>query len=191
MHASSGMRRIMALAYFLVWAWDEHQKAAKQLQTEPTNQVTFLIDEIESHLHPIWQRSIVPAVLSVMNKLASSANVQLVAATHSPLIMASVETIFDHEKDAWYDLDYSPDQHDVILTKRLYLRHGDVSNWLTSEAFDLGSARSLDAEKVLKEAMLVLRSEEVTSEAAKELDTKLRSVLGDTDPFWIRWQYVG
>src|SRR5690606_20271372 len=25
LHASSGMRRIVALAYFLVWSWEEHQ----------------------------------------------------------------------------------------------------------------------------------------------------------------------
>lgn len=30
-HLSSGMRRIIAQAYFLVWAWDEHQKAAEHL----------------------------------------------------------------------------------------------------------------------------------------------------------------
>jgi len=26
---------------------------------------------------------------------------------------------------------------------------------------------------------------------AKALDAKLRGLLGDTDPFWIRWRYVG
>ena len=68
-HASSGMRRIMALAYFLVWAWEEHKQAAKQLGEPATRQITFLVDEIESHLHPSWQRRIVPTLLSVMAKL--------------------------------------------------------------------------------------------------------------------------
>ena len=80
-HASAGMRRIMALAYCLVWAWEEHKHAASQLGEEPAGQVTFLIDEIESHLHPAWQRSVVPAVLLAMQELNPEAEVQLVAAT--------------------------------------------------------------------------------------------------------------
>src|SRR5690606_9866020 len=37
-HASSGMRRIIALAYFLVWAWEEHNKAARMRGNAATNQ---------------------------------------------------------------------------------------------------------------------------------------------------------
>ena len=99
LHASSGMRRIIALAYFLVWSWEEHQKAAKLLGETTINQVIFLIDEVESHLHPQWQRKIVPALLAVMNKLIKKADVQVITATHSPLIMASVEPLFDAQKD--------------------------------------------------------------------------------------------
>lgn len=115
-HASSGMRRIIALAYFLVWAWEEHKKAAKQLGEPETNQIIFLVDEIESHLHPSWQRSIVPGVLSVMERLTSHAEVQLLAVTHSPLIMASVEPTFDREQDAWFHLDLV--NGNVVLTKK-------------------------------------------------------------------------
>lgn len=63
LNASSGMRRIISLAYFLVWAWEEHQKATLQLDEETTHQIVFLVDEIESHLHPKWQRRIIPALL--------------------------------------------------------------------------------------------------------------------------------
>ena len=38
-----------------------------------------LIDEIDLHLHPRWQRIIVPALLEAFPKL------QFVATTHSPL----------------------------------------------------------------------------------------------------------
>ena len=97
----AGMRRVIALAYCLVWAWEEHKRAAGQLGDEPSGQIIFLIDEIESHLHPKWQRSVVPAVLSAMRELNPEAEVQLVAATHSPLIMASIEPEFDNVTDAW------------------------------------------------------------------------------------------
>ena len=125
LHASSGMRRIIALGYFLVWAWEEHQKAARLLGEERTNQVIFLVDEIESHLHPSWQRRIVPSLIKVMESLATPATIQVLTATHSPLIMASVEQLFDRTQDAWFDLDYEGEagkQH-VVMTQREFVLH--------------------------------------------------------------------
>ena len=44
--------------------------------------------------------SIVPALLNVMEALTSNqVPVQLIAATHSPLVAASVEPIFDESQD--------------------------------------------------------------------------------------------
>lgn len=187
-HASSGIRRIIALAYFLVWAWEEHRKAADLLQEDPTHQVVFLIDEVESHLHPSWQRSIIPALLSVMEQLTRRPDVQLITATHSPLIMASVEPVFDPAQDAWFDLDL--EQGEVKLRKRPFTRQGDASSWLTSEAFDLESARSKEAEVALARATQALSDDSFDAKDAKVLDNRLREVLSDTDPFWMRWRFV-
>ena len=109
--------------------------------------------------------------------------------------MASVEPSFKDDLDAWFDLDLVATQNDqpptVEFKKRPFIRHGDASRWLMSEAFDLGSARSLDSERVLKEAAVILSEQVIDHEKAKALDAKLRGLLGDTDPFWIRWRYVG
>lgn len=194
-HASSGMRRILALAYFLVWCWQEHQQAARLLAEPSANQVVFLIDEVESHLHPKWQRRIVPALLNVMQSLIAGAQVQLLAVTHSPLVMASVEPLFDAQQDAWFDLDLvrtgDASAPVVAFSKRPFVRLGEVSRWLVSDAFDLQSARSLEAEQVLQQAAQVLSTPVVDAPRAKALDAQLRGLLGDTDPFWIRWRYVG
>lgn len=194
-HASSGMRRIIALAYFLVWCWEEHQKAAKLLGEGTSNQVVFLIDEVEAHLHPKWQRRIVPALLNVMQSLIEGAQVQLLAVTHSPLVMASVEPRFDEKKDAWFDLDLvrTDDQSAPVVEfkKRPFVRLGEVSRWLMSDAFDLQSARSLEAEQALQQAAEILSEQVIDATRAKALDTQLRGLLGDIDPFWIRWRYVG
>jgi len=187
-HASSGIRRIIALAYLLVWAWEEHKQAAKQLGETATSQIIFLIDEIESHLHPSWQRRIVPALLHVMTKLNAGTNVQLIAVTHSPLIMASVEPLFDEKRDAWFDLDLVG--NNVELTRRKFVKQGDVRNWLTSEAFDMKSAYSAEAEKALEEAAQALSDEHFSKEEALALEKRLRAVLSDVDPFWMRWQFV-
>ena len=188
LHASSGMRRIISLAYFLVWCWEEHLKARELTGEEPESRAVFLIDEAEAHLHPKWQRTVIPALMRVMETLRPDREMQLMVATHSPLIMASVETLFDASKDVWFDLDLS--EGNVLLTQRPFLRQGNVSNWLTSEAFDLPSGYSREAEKVLEEATQALSTDSFGPEEAQKLDQQLRGVLSETDPFWIRWRFV-
>jgi len=187
-HASSGMRRIISLAYFLVWCWEEHVKASELMGEVPEAKTVFLVDEVESHLHPKWQRTVIPALMRVMDKLMASSDVQLIAVTHSPLIMASVEPFFDERQDAWFDLDLVGNQ--VALTQRRFVRRGDVRGWLTSEAVDMKSGYSLDAENVLEQAAVALSSETFCAAEARELDRRLRGVLSDTDAFWLRWRYV-
>lgn len=188
LHASSGMRRIIALAYFLVWSWEEHQKAAKLLGEPTTNQVVFLIDEVESHLHPQWQRKIVPALLAVMNKLIKKADVQVITATHSPLIMASVEPVFDAKKDAWFDLDFEGKK--VVLTPREFERHGDAGSWLLSEAFDLDSGRSIEYEALINKAAALLDKEQPSVTAIKKMNEDLVDALSPKDEFLFRWRYI-
>lgn len=190
LHASSGVRRMVGLAYMLMWSWNEHIIAARLLGEQPTSQVVMLFDEIESHLHPRWQRSILSSVLQIAELLHTGATVQLVAATHSPLIMASAEPLFDPSKDVWFDLDLvgEGDAPTVQLTRRDFSRRGDVSSWLTSEAFDLSSGYSLPAEAAMAKARALLRMQDGAKlEDIEAVDQELRLVLGDSDPFWVRW----
>jgi hypothetical protein len=83
-YSSAGIRRIISIAYVLVWAWFEHVALSDLIRRNPERRIIFLIDEVEAHLHPRWQRVIVPALLKVVGKLASSAGPQLHIATHSP-----------------------------------------------------------------------------------------------------------
>ena len=52
-----------------------------------------LFDEPETHLHPRWQRAILPSVLVAINTLRGKAGraPQMLVATHSPLVAASLE----------------------------------------------------------------------------------------------------
>jgi AAA domain, putative AbiEii toxin, Type IV TA system len=191
--ASAGVRRVMALAYLLVWTWREHTEACKLRGEQPARQVVFLVDEIEAHLHPRWQRSVVGSLLGVVSGLAPQASVQLIAATHSPLVMASAEPTFDAKQDAWLDLDLvrSEDgQTQVELTSRTFVRHGDASSWMMSEAFDMKSARSVEAEGALEAASTAMTNPAFSKADAKKLNARLLSLLSDTDPFWLRWRYV-
>jgi hypothetical protein len=126
LHASSSVRRIVALAYMLLWSWNEHVLAAGLLGEEPTSHVVLLFDEIESHLHPRWQRSILNSVLPIAESFHADATVQLLATTNSPLVIASAEPGFDPQKDACFDLDLDRPAGTVVLAKRPFVRTGTV-----------------------------------------------------------------
>ena len=81
------------LAYLLVWAWSEHLQASKLKREKPADHLILILDEIESHLHPKWQRALLPALLGVAERLKSDLKIQILA-THSPLILASLEPHF-------------------------------------------------------------------------------------------------
>jgi AAA domain, putative AbiEii toxin, Type IV TA system len=190
LHASAGMRRIIAFAYLLVWCWEEHMRASKLLGQPTTREAVFLIDEVEAHLHPRWQRVILRALRDVVRRLSDDLSVQLITTTHSPLVMASVEPWFDAERDAWCDMDLvrAGGKSRVQLQLRPFVRRGDISNWLTSGAFDLKSARSEEAESATEKARALLASSAApTAEEVREVDGELRKVLSDIDPFWVRW----
>ncbi|MBF0625720.1 MAG: AAA family ATPase [Magnetococcales bacterium] len=198
LHASAGMRRIIALGYLLTWAWQEHIQACKLLDQPMAHQLIFLVDEIEAHLHPKWQRRIIRALLGIMASMsqqagAAGARIQLIAATHSPLILASVEPFFDPERDAWFDIDLIPrpgEPSQVRITREEFMCRGEVSDWLTSHAFDLGSGRSLEAEAALAKAAELMSREAVREDEPRILHEELQRVLGDIDPFWINWRFI-
>ena len=191
-YASAAMRRILALAYLLVWAHEEHREASRLTGEQATRSIVFLLDEIEAHLHPRWQRKILKSLLELLGAYLS-ASVQLVVTTHSPLVLASVEPFFG-ENDAWFDLGLEAKiaslERKVVLEKRPFEPHGDVSSWLTSDAFDLPSARSLESEKLLQKAAEIIDNPQVENGSAQEVYRELVSALSPTDPFLFRWRGI-
>ena len=190
LHASSGIRRVVALAYVLTWAWSEHRIAADLRGEEAVQQVTMLFDEVESHLHPRWQRSILKALRDVGAELLDGASLQLIASTHAPLVLASAEPWFDPKKDAWLDLDLDldGDPPEPQLHRRSYTPRGTPGAWLTSEAFDLATERgSIEAERAILRARELLRQSDAPLEKVMAVHEELRGVLPDIDRFWVRW----
>ena len=190
LYASSGIRRVCALAYVLVWAWSEHQIAGRSLGAgeEAPQRIIMLFDEVESHLHPRWQRSILAALLDLGNALLDGTQLQLVVTTHSPLVLASAEAWFDPERDAWFDLDLEGDPPQARLHRRSYTPRGTAGAWLTSEAFDLATDRgSVEAEQAILRAKELLRQSEPPLDDVMQAHEALRAVLPDVDRFWVRW----
>lgn len=186
--ASAGIRRIITLAYLLVWCWEEHLKTIKLKGVEPEAQVTFLFDDVESHLHPHWQRTLVPALLEVMQPLAEDAKVQLFATTHSPLVMASIEPVFKAEQDSWFHLDLK--NNAVVLLQRTFIPQGDATRWLTSDSFGLETTRALFNEQLIQKAANLLDSDKATKTQLDDMEQQLNQALNPTDSFLFNWRYI-
>ena len=189
-HASSAVRRIAGLAYMLVWSWSEHLRAARHLGVRAAGQVILLFDEIDAHLHPRWQRAIVPSLLRVMDHLAHrQTSVQLIAATHSPLVLASVEPHFDEDRDRLFHLDFRDGE--VRLDVVPWAKQGDALNWLVSDVFGLRQGRSVEAERAIEAAQAFMRGDGRRNPKGlrkrEHIDRELRRVLAGHDPFWPRW----
>lgn len=184
--ASSGVRRIASLAYMLTWAWSEHRAAAALRGDTPSVRVVMLFDEVESHLHPKWQRSVLGA-LRRLGDVLSINQLQLVVATHSPLVLASAEPWFDPNRDAWFDLDVADDPPRVQLQRRDFTSRGTVGAWLTSEAFDLETDRSIEAEQAIRAAGNIQQQAEPALADIMAAHSALRRAMPDIDRFWVRW----
>ena len=155
---------------------------------EPSRQVVMLFDEVESHLHPRWQRSILRALRDVGSVLAGDVALQLVISTHSPLVLVSAEPWFDPEQDAWFDLDLDGEPPRARLHRRTYKPHGTAGSWLMSDAFHLATDRSLEAEQAILRAKAILRQNDASLEDVMDAHVDLqRATLPDVDRFWVRW----
>lgn len=196
LHASLGVKRVTALAYVMSWAWREHLIAAKQLGESPASQMVLLFDELEAHLHPRWQRAIAPSLLEVSRILTgdASAQIQLIATTHSPLVLASLEPLFDESSDRLFTLEQIEDGKQVgqvALREQPWTKQGDVVNWLVSDAFGLKQGRSLEAEKAIEAAEAWMRDDHSALPAGlktkQSIHAELLRTLAGHDDFWPRW----
>ena len=101
LYASASVRRIMALTYVVGWAWQEHRLRSELGGVMPARRLALLVDEIDAHLHPFWQSTILPAILDIGEILDEHLQMQVVVSTHSPFVLASLETRFDPASDGY------------------------------------------------------------------------------------------
>jgi archaellum biogenesis ATPase FlaH len=191
-HASAGVQRIITMAYLIVWAYEEHKIQSKLIRREPQKRMVILVDELEAHLHPQWQRAILPALLDVRDDLASDLQVQIMVATHSPLVMASVEPRFDQRVDKLFSLELVKSDllgNEVQIEELPFIRQGVVDYWLMSDVFKLRHSRSLEAEKAIEAAKVLQLSDNPNSEDVARVSHDLARYLSEDDRFWPRWIY--
>ena len=116
-----------------------------------------LIDEIDAHLHPAWQQRVVPALRRQFPE------VQFIASTHSPLIVAelSQQQVFRMRRTNGAMLIDHPSDTLAGL---------GVSGLLTSDAFALTRVLGSHTQSLLERQRRLAAKEKLTAEDRQELD---------------------
>lgn len=145
----------------------------------------LIIDEIDAHLHPSWQRRIIPALTNHFP------NLQIFCSTHSPLMLAGLKT-------GQVQLLKRDDNGKVTVSRN----EQDIVGWSADEILrsflNVSSPTDLDTLHNIERLQQLRQTDGLTDEQAKELDylgetvrqnllggplaaqlEELRSILGD------------
>lgn len=134
--------------------WQRYPNSANPL-AEPA---VVLVDEIDLHLHPRWQRNLINFLTERFP------NTQFIATAHSPLVVQAAAD------DANIVLLRREDDHVVIENHVPVNPNLRVDQLLTSELFGLESARSPKVEELLEERTKILSKSRLTARDKKKLE---------------------
>ena len=129
-------------------------------QNPLTGNGVVLIDEIDLHLHPQWQRDVIPALT------ATFPNIQFIVTTHSPQVLSKVK------RENIFILDDGK-----LMDNNPYTYGRDVAAILY-EVFGV-EARPKDIQKRLNECFRLLENEEF--DKATQIIKELTTILGEND----------
>jgi hypothetical protein len=185
-YESAGIRRILTLTYLIVWAWEEHKIQARTAGRKEERQMIILLDEAEAHLHPRWQRVLLKALLGISKDLHEELAIQFVLASHSPLLLASAESLWRVDEDALFHL-HIDDDGQVDFESLDFEILGSVDSWLKSPSFDNLHPGSESAENALSAAKSMLTNPDTPRAEIARVSRLLSEHLAADDPFWMRW----
>ena len=157
---SQGTQSIIQwLAHFLI-GYAEHYDFPDGLDDKPG---IFIVDEIDAHLHPSWQRRIIPTLTKHFP------NLQIFCSTHSPLMLAGL-------KEGQAQLLRRDDQGKVTVSRN----EGDIIGWSVDEItrilLDVPDPTDLETVKHLERLQELRRKDTLSAEEAAELE-KLRHTV--------------
>ena len=151
----------LSLGYRTLIAWMV-DFASRMFQRNSTSKnplqvpAVLLVDEIDLHLHPKWQRMLITFLTKQFP------NTQFIVTAHSPLVIQAAE-----------------DANVILLKKKgdevfVHQEIEEIKNWridqiLTSELFGLESARPPKVAKLMKERDTLLAKKEMTTNDKQKL----------------------
>ncbi len=163
----------LSLGYKTMVAWMV-DLAARMFERYPESDnplaepAIVLVDEIDLHMHPKWQRKIFDYLSDKFPKT------QFIVTAHSPLIVQSAP------KDANIIVLRREGDHVVIDNDVKSVRNWRIDQIMSSDLFGIDGARNDETEKWLKERTALLQKEgeltEVEKQRLKELNEKAHSL---------------
>ena len=162
-HLSSGTEGTLLWIRWLAFKMVHHYGFKDGWENQPA---ILLIDEIENHLHPTWQRRVIPALLKHFPGL------QIFATTHSPFVVAGRREGQVHmlKRDANGVVKASTHEHDII-------------GWTTDEILRTFMGVDEPTDQLTVDRANRLRElrgkDELSSEEAEELERLRRQVNED------------
>lgn len=155
-----GLKSIISWLSDLLMRLDRINWADKSKSILEQNFILFL-DEIEVHLHPSWQRKILPVVQNLFP------NAQIFISTHSPFVVGSVD-------GAWVYKFKLDENNNSVLDKEPYLTEDGYSyDRILEETFGITERFGVGVQKQLEEFRTyknkILAGEDVDNEAFMKL----------------------
>lgn len=159
---SLGYRTLIAWVVDLAYRLFERYPDSPNPLAEPA---IVLVDEIDLHLHPRWQRSLMAYLTERFP------NTQFIVTAHSPLIVQAAT-------DANIVLLRREGDHVVIDNDVEAIRGWRIDQVLTSDLFGLETARPPEYDALLKERNRILGKAKLTAKDKKRLQ-ELDGAIGD------------
>ena len=122
----------------------------------------LLIDEAENHLHPKWQKTFLNSILEIFP------NLQIIATTHSPFIVSSVENAKVFVCKSMID-------HSIIVDETAQYSNKPIEEVLLSDVFNTGQFNQ-------EITTLLEKRDEAIAIKDYELKAKLESELQSINP---------
>jgi predicted ATP-binding protein involved in virulence len=122
-----------------------------------------LIDEIENHLHPSWQQTVLPTLLNIFT------NTQFIVTTHSPQILTSIESNNIRILD------------DNIIHKPVTSSYGSESGYVLENIMKISSRPPNKVSKNLEKYLKLVNNNEGDSPEAEKIRAELDNYIYD-DP---------
>ena len=150
---SLGYQTVFAWTLDIAWRLLERYPDSQDPLREPA---IVIVDEIDLHLHPRWQRAIREHLIGHFP------NVQFIVTAHSPLMAQSSLggnlTVLRKQQD-----------HAEILNDPAVIREWRLDQVITSDLFGLESARPPEVERLLGRRRLLMEKKRLTATEQREL----------------------
>jgi energy-coupling factor transporter ATP-binding protein EcfA2 len=170
---SLGYRTLIAWMVDLASRFLERFEESKHPLAEPA---IVLVDEIDLHLHPKWQRTL----MTYLGELFPST--QFIATAHSPLVVQGAEganIVVLRREDDHVRMEISPEE----------IKNWRIDQILTSDLYGLPSARPPHLDALLEERRKILTKPELTAadrQTLGDLENEIGQLPGGESPDELR-----